>query len=325
MSVEELQATIEKISVDIKKISADIERQKEVLNKLETSKSLIQRQLNAVLDPLARLPLEISSEIFIQCLPPIVEPGAARMPMLLLDICNSWSRIAISTPALWTTIRVQFPRPEGFAKILENWLRHARNHPLSISLRGSFDDDIVAVVGQHAGQLENLEIYHDQQHTLIRDPLSGLGSRSFPSLKSLTIGGESSGGYPSLNPDSILDLFHRAPNLIECTFDRVFTPAGHPPTLKTLVLPNLRHLNFGRSLEHFYSDNGLLWHITLPGLQTLIVSMDSSEDDDEYEEVLIAFLKRSSPPLQKLRICELDSDDSFDFPEWRNAFAFFPP
>ncbi|KAJ7757781.1 hypothetical protein DFH07DRAFT_1025238 [Mycena maculata] len=115
MSVEELQAAIEKISVNI-------ERQREVLKELETSKSLVQCQLNAILDPLARLPLEILSEIFIKCLLPTVEPGAARIPMLLLNICNSWSCIVISTPVLWTTIRVQFPHPEGFVKALENWL-----------------------------------------------------------------------------------------------------------------------------------------------------------------------------------------------------------
>ncbi|KAJ7757765.1 hypothetical protein DFH07DRAFT_772756 [Mycena maculata] len=91
MSVEELRASIEQISVDI-------ERQREVLKKLETNKSLLQRRLNAVLDPVARLPLEISSEIFFQCLPPLPERGTRFLPMIFLNICNSWSRIAISTP-----------------------------------------------------------------------------------------------------------------------------------------------------------------------------------------------------------------------------------
>ncbi|KAJ7757794.1 hypothetical protein DFH07DRAFT_706267, partial [Mycena maculata] len=95
----------------IQALSVDIERQKQVLKKLETDEILALRQLNAVLDPLARLPLEISSEIFFQCLPPIPEPGATRVPLLLLNVCNSWSCIAISTPALWASIRVQFPRP----------------------------------------------------------------------------------------------------------------------------------------------------------------------------------------------------------------------
>ncbi|KAJ7453624.1 hypothetical protein B0H11DRAFT_1665734, partial [Mycena galericulata] len=97
MSVEELQARIAKIS-------ADIELQKAVLKNLERSKILFQRQLNSVRDPVARLPLEISSEIFIQCLPPLPVPGAHRAPMLLLNVCNAWTGIALSTPALWASI-----------------------------------------------------------------------------------------------------------------------------------------------------------------------------------------------------------------------------
>ncbi|KAJ7757776.1 hypothetical protein DFH07DRAFT_958651 [Mycena maculata] len=161
----------------------------------------------------------------------------------------------------------------------------------------------------------------------IVNPLRGLSSGSFPSLKSLTIGGPKGGGYHSLDPNSILDLFHRAPNLIECAFDQILTPAGHDPAPRPRVLPNLRHLRFGRSLECLYSDNGLLRYITLPGLQTLIVSMDSSNDDDEDEEVLIAFLKRSSPPLQKLGICDrsyIESDESFHFPRMQEYLPLLP-
>ncbi|KAJ7453704.1 hypothetical protein B0H11DRAFT_1621137, partial [Mycena galericulata] len=118
----------------IKKITADIEQQKEVLKKLEHSKSLVQRQLNNVRDPVARLPSEISSEIFTQCLPLLVEPGAHNIPILLLNICNTWTDIALSTPALWAAIRVVFPRPEGFPQLLRTWLQRARNRPLSVSL-----------------------------------------------------------------------------------------------------------------------------------------------------------------------------------------------
>ncbi|KAJ7748784.1 hypothetical protein DFH07DRAFT_713969, partial [Mycena maculata] len=64
----------------------------------------LQREVLAVHDPLARLPLEISSEIFLQCLPPLPEPGAHHVPMLFLNICNAWTSIALSTPALWASI-----------------------------------------------------------------------------------------------------------------------------------------------------------------------------------------------------------------------------
>ncbi|KAJ7788795.1 hypothetical protein B0H13DRAFT_1676394, partial [Mycena leptocephala] len=94
MSVQELRARIDKLSTEIV-------LQRRLLEKLEKDKSLVQRQLNSVLDPVARFPLEISSEIFLCCLPPLPEAAAHHFPMLLLKICNAWTSIALSTPALW--------------------------------------------------------------------------------------------------------------------------------------------------------------------------------------------------------------------------------
>ncbi|KAJ7628084.1 hypothetical protein B0H17DRAFT_1285360, partial [Mycena rosella] len=97
MSVAELQARIDSLS-------ADIDRHKKVLQDLERSKSATQRQLNAIRDPVARLPLEISSEIFIQCLSTRPRPGALHAPMILANICTIWTDIALSTPSLWAAI-----------------------------------------------------------------------------------------------------------------------------------------------------------------------------------------------------------------------------
>jgi len=105
MSVEELEARIAKLSVDI-------DAQKEVLRQLETRKSVAQCELNAVRDPVARLPLEISSQIFLQCLPSHPKPRPQTTPMLLLNVCNAWTVIALSTPALWASIHLDFPGVE---------------------------------------------------------------------------------------------------------------------------------------------------------------------------------------------------------------------
>ncbi|KAJ7233766.1 hypothetical protein C8J57DRAFT_1090310, partial [Mycena rebaudengoi] len=76
----------------------------------------MQHQLNCLLDPITQLPFEISSEIFILCLPdsgPAGDrrPNPAAAPLLLLRICTAWADIARSTPVLWDTIHVHFPRP----------------------------------------------------------------------------------------------------------------------------------------------------------------------------------------------------------------------
>ncbi|KAJ7860494.1 hypothetical protein B0H13DRAFT_1549274, partial [Mycena leptocephala] len=54
-------------------------------------------------------PLELSSEIFLYCLPPRPKPAAHNVPMLLLKICSTWTSIALSTPALWAAMELVFP------------------------------------------------------------------------------------------------------------------------------------------------------------------------------------------------------------------------
>ncbi|KAJ7453688.1 hypothetical protein B0H11DRAFT_1820376, partial [Mycena galericulata] len=103
MSTEELQ-----VQALIEDISANIERQEEVLRQLRHSKCAAHRRLNAIRDPVARLPLEISSSILVNCLENdrFPKPGARHAPMLLLNVCGAWTNIALSTPKLWTRIHL---------------------------------------------------------------------------------------------------------------------------------------------------------------------------------------------------------------------------
>jgi hypothetical protein len=169
MSAQVLRARIEELS-------SEITLQKKLLKQLEHDKSLVQGQLNAVMDPLARLPLEISSEIFLQCIrvnpncaaregDPGLRPmaGAPRVPMLLLNVCNAWSAIALSTPALWSTIQIDFPCAGGLTQLLPIWFQRARNRPLYISLRGDLSNlnDSGSVIWRYGGQIKDLEICDD--------------------------------------------------------------------------------------------------------------------------------------------------------------------
>ncbi|KAJ6456622.1 hypothetical protein C8R47DRAFT_187658 [Mycena vitilis] len=92
------------------------------MRQLVISKSAAQRQLNAIRDPVAHLPFELSSEIFLHCLPQRRKPEPSTAPMLLLSICNNWTDIALSisisrTPTSWK---------RGFL--------HGRTCPLSLHL-----------------------------------------------------------------------------------------------------------------------------------------------------------------------------------------------
>jgi hypothetical protein len=324
MSVKELRARVEKIS-------DEIELQKKFLAKLRSDKSLVQRQLNAVLDPVARLPPEISSDIFLHRLSPApaldLPPSGARggpdpYLILLLTVCNAWTTIALSTPDLWTAIDIIFPCAEGFPEILETWLQRARNRPLSISLRGNFDDPSVSVIypiiWKHSQQLRSLEICADTENEDTENEEDGtrhvdlflgmLKSGPLPLLKTLAIRGllDESGLFGPLREFSgpqILELLSLAPNLMECIFHDVDCVSGLSdldPRPKNLILPNLRRLSFGPRTTIPDGDDGILRCLSVPRLEALSVSRSNLSPND-----LISFLERSSPPLQELVISDV--------------------
>ncbi|KAJ6510680.1 hypothetical protein C8R45DRAFT_964845 [Mycena sanguinolenta] len=117
MSVQELRERILKLEID---------RQKEFFKKLEQDRSLVQGQLNVALDPVARLPVEISSDIFMQ-FRALCE--ARQVPVVLLSICHAWAEIAKGTAALWTAVPIYFPCDDSMAEVLPTWFQRAYNRP----------------------------------------------------------------------------------------------------------------------------------------------------------------------------------------------------
>jgi hypothetical protein len=293
MSVKELQARIDKLA-------ADIDLQKTVLQQLEQSKSAAQRQLNAICDPMTRLPLEISSAIFLLCLPHShPKPTPCTAPMLLLRVCHAWAEIAVSTPALWVAIRVDVLG----VKFLQAWLQRARNYPLSISLRRSFNSRIGILLRQYAKQLKHLKIYDEELDDL--DSLTDL--ESFPCLETLTLGALSDGDtdLDTFSLDHVMGLLRLTPNLVECTFHNVCFDVDSDSEdeysningNEKLVLPELRCLKFGPTadLNDLAGEDCIIRHLTLPAVKTLALPLTQFSTAD-----LSSFLKRSSPPLEKL-------------------------
>ncbi|KAJ7334956.1 hypothetical protein DFH08DRAFT_965689 [Mycena albidolilacea] len=325
MSVKELRTQIEKIS-------DETELQKKFLAKLRSDKSLLQHQLNAVLDPVARLPPETSSNIFLHCLSPVpaldLPPsGACGGPdtylILLLTVCNAWTTIALSTPDLWTAIDIIFPCAEGFPEILETWLQRARKRPLSILSRGNLDDPSVsaisAIIWKHGQQLRSLEICADTENEDTENEeehgtghvdlfLGMLKSGPLPLFQTLVIRrllDESGllGPLREFSGPQILELLSLAPNLMECTFHDVDCVSGLSdldPRPKNLILPNLCRLSFGPRTAIPNGEDGILQCLSVPRLEVLSVSLSNLSAND-----LISFLERSSPPLQELVISDV--------------------
>ncbi|KAJ7187147.1 hypothetical protein C8R46DRAFT_1274308 [Mycena filopes] len=266
MSVQELEARLDDIE-------ADIEAQEERLNQLKRNKCAVRRELNSLRDPVARLPPEIASEIFIQCLPDRRKPAAGEAPMLLLQVCNGWSDIAISTAALWSTIQITLPRVE----ILRLWLERARSQALSITLIRALDDAVATALQENGARLKYLKICEEEH----------LGSLAFVD-----------GGRNVFSIDEVMGLLKLAPNLVECIFDDVvFFPLD---ALEAPLVLNLTCLHFGITFNAGWRHNELLDYLSLPALTALFISLNTSD-----AAAFSGFLKRSSPPLQKLL---LDND-----------------
>lgn len=64
-----LSSAVADLHTRIDEVSFSIACQREILRELVNKKSAFQGELNAILDPISQLPLEISSDIFMHCLP----------------------------------------------------------------------------------------------------------------------------------------------------------------------------------------------------------------------------------------------------------------
>ncbi|KAJ7620942.1 hypothetical protein FB45DRAFT_754466, partial [Roridomyces roridus] len=90
--------SIPQLREDLESLEREIERQKEVLSDLEKQRSDVQSELNSLIDPIARLPPEIFSDILLKSLP--IPPTWSSLVTLLL-VCRAWSALALATPSLW--------------------------------------------------------------------------------------------------------------------------------------------------------------------------------------------------------------------------------
>ncbi|KAF7328766.1 F-box domain-containing protein [Mycena venus] len=314
LTPDPLRLSAQQLHARIEKLSSEIELQKELLKTLEREKLLVQRQLNAVLDPVARLPVEISSEIFLRSLSPFPKPNPRHSPILLLNICNAWTNIALSTPALWTAIAIVFPCGPRFKELLNIWLHRAGNRPLSISLRGETEDAdiadaVVEIVCQHGHKLRHLQISEgNEDYEMIRysevDHFGGTTPGPFPLLKTLAF--RCSSGRSFSGPE-IFVFLRLAPNLVECRFHNVDPVYCGDDMEGKLTLSSLRCLIFGPDAGNPDSDDAILNYLILPGLKSLAIPLRYLSTYD-----LFAFLERSSPPLQELIVGEALKPDESD-------------
>ncbi|KAJ7460614.1 hypothetical protein FB451DRAFT_1269684 [Mycena latifolia] len=166
------------------------------------------------------LPSEITSEIFLHCLPDteFVEPDPSSAPLLLCYICREWRQIALATARLWGSLYLDlnwFVRRDldldqdqdadldqgsnldrlDVGEFFCDWLANARNTPLSVNIDqgncfrvdGTIDEDqlhpVLKRIGQRSAQWQTIRLFVFPKHLANLFPLQG----EFFQLRKLSI------------------------------------------------------------------------------------------------------------------------------------------
>ncbi|KIM84159.1 hypothetical protein PILCRDRAFT_818480 [Piloderma croceum F 1598] len=133
--------TISSAQADISQLDGEITRLQAVLDGLAHKRDALHKYTNlhmALVAPIRRLPPEVLSEIFMQCMD---EKNLSNLrlntaPLLVGSVSSRWRTIALSTPRLWAsfslTIRPKYLKTD--VVLAKAWLARADTCPLTICL-----------------------------------------------------------------------------------------------------------------------------------------------------------------------------------------------
>ncbi|KAK7049139.1 hypothetical protein R3P38DRAFT_2607028 [Favolaschia claudopus] len=320
--------SVEDIHKRIAELSSAIDLQLDVLKSLEKRRSVARRTLNSRLDPMARLPVEIASEIFIRCTPDSPSPVFTEEPLKFLHVCQLWRRIAVSCPSLWASIQLKQLGPDldpDFLKTCWDWLGRARALPLSLSLHEGVHYLLSGWLKHFGRQIAHMELRLSEESQVYgvrtQGPFPLLQTMKIQYLKEDPADSESETSDDTDDPSSFyfisssIAMLLAAPLLVECTFDSVRYLYANDHLRQggsRMTHTSLRHLRLGTPSPGSHSSNsaGILLGLNLPALETLhLTDLDISPED------LTSFFAASGSPssLQALHM----SISRFENAEWR--------
>ncbi|KAK7022400.1 hypothetical protein R3P38DRAFT_2533057 [Favolaschia claudopus] len=310
-------SVVAELREEIDGISAAIKAQKQILRSLEEQQSQARRRLNSALDPIARLPTELQSEIFMLCAANVSQPivDFDEPPLVFLRVCHLWNDIAISIPRLWTRLRIDsLPHKDPFAELCLTWITRAKHMPLSLSLHGPLhrSQNMKPLLDACVPHLHELSLEATLGTSQVEPhPQFDLLNRT---AYNHTAGPRIISGLQNwFTSEHCIELLRNAPALAECHTEGIARYAImyplSPGSICPLTLPFLQTLRLGHSLHSEQrSTTFLLNFLTLPALQHLLLTtLDIASTD------FVAFVTRSSPPLRTLEIITDGTEDVASF------------
>ncbi|KAJ6589376.1 hypothetical protein B0H19DRAFT_1248922 [Mycena capillaripes] len=304
---------------------------------LEIEKALVQERLDSYQYLVLTLPNETISEILIHCLPPYLlwglSPKYSFSPNLLTQICRKWREIAITTPALWTTIAFSNVRQ------VHTWLSRSGCCPLSIRIEEE-DHNISEVLGvlvPHRARWERLDLsIVSSRIPTIQGPMPLLRHldlsieeegafqsivifREAPLLRTVTANYFALGNFMlpwaqltsltlnSVYPSEYVAALQQTSNLLHCELevvldDEIYTPG---PDIR---LPYLKSLTI---YDYHTPMIGFLETFIVPALRRLVIPQLFLGPTPI--ETLASFISKSGCQLHEVRIGKATSmpEDSY--------------
>ncbi|KAG1771047.1 hypothetical protein EV702DRAFT_1202081 [Suillus placidus] len=251
--ITERQQQLDGVLHEISGLETVIDSINNICRQLVEKKDKIVQSINLhkkLVMALWRLPNEVTSQIFVHCLPKHhrLWPSSKLAPMLLTRICRRWRDVAVSLPSLWCSLRLDADEVhdrhwQPLASCYDSWLRRSRGLPLSLEVwcyAVNSTIKIRSLIQPYINQISSLSIHFpldadEPEHILI----------DLPALQELTVGVYGRSAIPAI-AQSVSRLSFTLRDL------KVTWPVFH--------------------LEHLSVFNSLLAHLT--NLEVVISHMD---------------------------------------------------
>lgn len=131
-------------------IDAELLQFKAHIATLEAKRRVVAENLALVVYPVLTLPAEITSRIFVECLPPHgrVRPSLRQAPLSISQVCRHWREVALSIGELWSSLDMLFgvKQDDQETDLVETWLSRSSGHTLSWTIRQSRQESRLKVV-----------------------------------------------------------------------------------------------------------------------------------------------------------------------------------
>ncbi|KAK7058486.1 hypothetical protein VNI00_002120 [Paramarasmius palmivorus] len=317
--ISQMNALARAEKVDLKGLDETIKRVQDTLKELQNRRNVLCQEIQRRRSwkaPIRRLPVDVLTEIFTNvCLGNgrtgfsldirteergiISDEGSEDSfeyrkitiapTHRLYRVCFHWRSVAISSPSLWSSLRLDVVKmKEKHANLVDLYLRHSAQYPLKISLgmhhfiEAHYEEIEEIINDEYTGQMAcNVvcsvvkELYRCREFHYYPDADGLIGVVPEPfrpqSLHLLT----NYSDRVSKNPNGdrwFWDLVKAAPNLADVSVE-VFRPDCFPENLNKLTIDNWSYQSLFEWLPHFPKLVSLNLHSTihLDGVSPLTV------------------------------------------------------